>query len=451
MRPNPTPPFTRDEIQYMIGAGLWTPQVAQAHAAAGGIPKPSGGGDSGAQAAGAIGGPIAQVGGSLAGPYLANQAASALGLTPAAASGAASGSAAAGASMAPFSTELFNPAAVNAALSNAGTATGSAVGTSAASGLNAGAGSGGASLGGTISSAAPYLGAAGAALSAYNLADNFGDMSNQQGALSGAGLGAGLGMAAPLLGFAALGPVGLLAAAALGAGGGLGLAQFTTGKHPEQKDRDLMRNAFEEAGLLSKDQNTGSHLVGLAGGGAFDVGRDDDTPYYNVGYGTPGYVGWEDLQRGTATPADVDAYITENFGQTVGAIDPLMGAMTGYDPKLRSDFTGYLTNAAHSSGNPMANVRGFYEQAGFDRDKIYGATVDAYNRGELDAQTADAYRAAIDRVFGVTNPNQGKGGAAEGFFYQPQQPQQQTQLPTDLDLNSLDISQYLRGGRGAYY
>jgi hypothetical protein len=78
-----------------------------------------------------------------------------------------------------------------------------------------------------LAAAAPYLGAAGALYGGATLARNLMDRRKDPkgGAMSGAALGGGLAAAAPLLGFASLGPVGILGAALAGGvlGGGLGL------------------------------------------------------------------------------------------------------------------------------------------------------------------------------------------------------------------------------------
>lgn len=86
---------------------------------------------------------------------------------------------------------------------------------------------------------------------------------------------------------------------------------------------------------------------------------------------------------------------------------------------------GYFTNAVLSSSDPQTNIRGIYDKMG-GRDVVYGNIVQQYKDGTISAADADAYRAAIDAVYGVKNPNQGKGGAEEGFFnLAPTQPQQQ--------------------------
>ena len=421
IRRQPTPPYTSEEILWLIDEGEWTPQVAQAHAAAGGI---SGGTpQQGPQQPGEqqslvdkLTGTAAKAGGKRLGEnigaWLTADAPTYSGLSPVGIS------------------EIFGPGWGMASPVGTGTVlaplpvgtgtvlapTASGVG-SAATGLaptTAGATTGTGTTTGLGSAASTFgqyvAGPAATAYGAYNLVDNFGDMENSEGAMSGAGMGAGI---AAMMG---LGPVGWAAAIALGLLGGTGLAQFSSGKHPEQKDRDMLRDRLEEYGLAAKDPDTGSHLATLASGETFDIGRDDREPYYNVGYGTPDYIGWSDLEEGTATPGQVTQFIDENYGETVGALNPLMSYFSGYQPKWGSDLTGYFTNAAHSSGDPSANIQSFYEQSGLDRNTLYGATVNAYEEGKLDAATADAYRAAIDKVFGVVNPNQGLGGAAEGKF-----------------------------------
>lgn len=118
------------------------------------------------------------------------------------------------------------------AASTAASTAGSAVG---GGGGLAGAAAQGAVTGGNVpptgalsglGSAAPYLGLAGAGLSAYGLYNAIKAHDRNSSILSGAGLGAGLGAAAPLLGLGPLGWGGLAGMAALGAVGGFGLNEI---------------------------------------------------------------------------------------------------------------------------------------------------------------------------------------------------------------------------------
>lgn len=87
---------------------------------------------------------------------------------------------------------------------------------------------------GPLGSAAPYLGAAGAALGAYGTYRNLtGHPTAKAGAMSGAALGGGLAAMAPLLGLGPVGWGGLALAMALGGGGGAVLGKLGQKWNPD--------------------------------------------------------------------------------------------------------------------------------------------------------------------------------------------------------------------------
>lgn len=159
-----------------------------------------------------------------------------------------------------------------------------------------------------------------------------------------------------------------------------------SGKHADQHLRDAWRGSLEDQGLTTDYQlklpggtfDMGSEsLRGLNGGPVLE-GLTPDNRSYNV-----------DLNR-------------KGVDQQIGAIQPLAQALIGSgNQKAFNDLTGTLTNAALSGGDAMANIRSIYDQAG-GRNAVYGSVLGDQS---LDQGTRNAYLAAIDRVYGVANPN----------------------------------------------
>lgn len=103
---------------------------------------------------------------------------------------------------------------------------------------------------GILSSAAPYLGLAGAGVGAYGLSQAIGHDDVKGGALSGAGLGLGLGAAAPLVGLGPLGwgALGLMALGGAGAGAGLTslFGHKTTRQLAQEHTKSLLSQGKED-------------------------------------------------------------------------------------------------------------------------------------------------------------------------------------------------------------
>lgn len=176
------------------------------------------------------------------------------------------------------------------------------------------------------------LPAAGAVMAADLLQKRPGGMS---GAAQGAVSGAMIGSYFPGLGTLVGAGVGALV-------GGLNKA---TGKDADQIQRDQYRAGLQAKGFLDQDFN-----VSLAKGGKYNVGIDGDSRPFNVDFNNPlsgMAVGWSQL-----------------LGNIIG----------GDNQKVASDFGGYLANAAMSDTDNVegirANILGFVQQMGLDKDKI---------------------------------------------------------------------------------
>lgn len=334
-----------------------------------------------------IGGAIGGVGGLAAGQYAANQIGSAFGSSAAPAAPSIVSTSNLGASTAAPTGLVGSQIAGSGASAGGATVFSSAeaaqaagytpVGTAANGGVLATYGTEAPGLGSYAAAAAPYVGGA---LGAYGLYDVLGHDKTSgrtgsggtalQGAASGAALGASVGSIVPGIGTVIGGAVG-------GVAGGLaGLAHnmFGSRKGTEQLNRDAVRKALKEHGFIDDKYN-----IDLPNGQKFNIGKDGSEPWYNVDFTDP------------------------NIGGLVAAVQPLAAFITGGDKKLTSDFAGYLTNAAHSGGDPMENVMSLYEKTGMNHDQIYGAIhlMSKSQGGNLDDSLADAYKNGLDQLYGV--------------------------------------------------
>lgn len=222
-----------------------------------------------------------------------------------------------------------------------------------------------------------------AGVSGYNLAKNL--MDNQKdakgGAMSGAGLGAG---AAALLG---LGPLGVgLSLLGGGLGGGLLGGVIGGNKDKDQLTRDATRKKLK--GNLIND----NYQVGLADGSMFDIGKDGDAMLKNSGINIDG--------KNQRRYFDAD-FSRADTGDVVGMLNPLGSIIAGGSGKIGSDFTGYLTNAAQSSGDTRSNARAFYDKMGITKEIAQQILNEMVGANKLSAADRQAYEGGLNTVFGA--------------------------------------------------
>jgi hypothetical protein len=177
-------------------------------------------------------------------------------------------------------------------------------------------------------------------------------------------------------------------------------------KHDDQIHRDRWRKFGEKSGFLTKqdrpDGGQKSHFVQLADGSMYDVGLDgkDKTASGDRPYN----INWEDPRA----------------GQLVGLLNPIGFVMSGGNDKLQSDSVGYLYNAATSSGDPMQNIRHFYDKLGLNPESAKQALDELVEKKKIKPEERDAYLHGVNQVFAgdTTRP---QGMITEGG--QPQAPQ----------------------------
>lgn len=147
---------------------------------------------------------------------------------------------------------------------------------------------------------------------------------------------------------------------------------FGSGKDQDQQDRDRIRASMVESGFLDPEYN-----VSLAGGQKFDIGRDGSEQLYNIDLSAP------------------------DASRDLNLVAPLAKILTGGDEKLGSDFSGYLTNAVRSSGDPLANAKELYAKAGITSwEQGRQALQELKDAGSISDQELAVYDQGLANIFG---------------------------------------------------
>lgn len=172
------------------------------------------------------------------------------------------------------------------------------------------------------------------------------------------------------------------------------IASLIGGKGRDQMGRDAVKDSLVERGSVTRNKVDGSPEqwnVALAGtdGGTFDIGPDGGARLQNIGENIDG-----EADRGYY---DVD-WSRGDASDLVGKIQPLAAFLTGGNKKLGSDLTGYYTNAATSAGDVNANIRGFYQQNGFNSvDEVHQA-LDSL-KGKVSDEDIAAFKNGANNAF----------------------------------------------------
>lgn len=231
---------------------------------------------------------------------------------------------------------------------------------------------------GTASGAGAYLGAAGGAYAAYNnwksLDGAAGKLNynDKMSAASMAAAGAAIGSVIP--------GVGTAIGAVIGGAYGFFADDLRTGKGKDQLKRDLVREGLEKKKFLDKDGR-----FTLKDGTTFEMGKDGGFKYadgmraYEVDHKNP-------LQSVT-------------FGHAL----PIAEMLTNGDPKLTSDFAGYLTRAAISNttdlNSALDNVKDMAERLGVNQEGITNYTKSKVAEGTVTPEESAAYIGGIGNLF----------------------------------------------------
>jgi len=212
---------------------------------------------------------------------------------------------------------------------------------------------------------------AGGLWGAANLIQGWGRSTPMAGATNGMAVGATIGsFVAPGIGTAIGAAAGMLL-------GGL-IGSITSGKHKDQKVRDAVRENLLGAGII--DEN---YTIGLADGSRYNIGLD----------------GGPKAEFGGRRPFEID-FSNPVAQYAVAWLNPLVHLGIGGTEKIKTDFVGYLANAAMSNAKGIEdvrdNVQAIFSQFGVNDETLARGIVSAAQQGLLDEQTAMAYLGGID-------------------------------------------------------
>lgn len=192
----------------------------------------------------------------------------------------------------------------------------------------------------------------------------------------------------------------LAAPMTLGLGGLLGgiASQFGTGKNDHQQARDSWRSVAEQMGVMQKNPQ-GSHVVQLADGSSYDIGRDGGHRLQNVGENIDGkedrFTYEVDWSNQTAVDSIPEAHI--------------FAIATGLDPTSNQDQTLFHRavaqglNAATSNANTVQGVRDNFRAMMKNVDPASTAmrieTLRAANK--ISEQEYGVYLDRMNKIFGT--------------------------------------------------
>lgn len=222
---------------------------------------------------------------------------------------------------------------------------------------------------GTAGSAASI---AGGLLGALQLAMSWGKSTPSAGAASGMALGASVGtLIFPGLGTAIGAGIGALAGGLIGC--------ITSGKHKDQKVRDVVREHLVNAGIL-----TSEYQLQLPDGSMYDMGKD----------------GGPRDEFGGRRPYEVD-FSNPLAQYAVGWMSPIIALIAQGNQKVGTDFTGYFANAVLSNAKDLSDVRRnvdfFMAKFGLTNDTLAQGVVQLAQAGGVDETTARVWIGGIQQ------------------------------------------------------
>jgi hypothetical protein len=271
---------------------------------------------------------------------------------------------------------LMAPGSVTPGVSDA-----AALGSNIGSGLQS-VGVGAQTAGAIGSFAGNAIPIAGGLYGAYNLSKNL--MDNRKdakgGAMAGAATGAAIGSFIPGIGTV----IGGLIGAAVGGGAG-GLIGGDKGK--DQLSRDGVRKGLKKIGFVGQNNDW---ALRNPDGTSFDIGKDGNARI-------------KDPSGRERRQFEVD-FSNPRASQVVGYLDPLAGIMTGEDEKLRSAFSGYLTNSALMGADAKSNARSYYDRLGVNKEGALRELQKLRDAKKIDENRYSAYNNSLNLLFGDEKP-----------------------------------------------
>lgn len=230
---------------------------------------------------------------------------------------------------------------------------------------------------------AQIMGAVGAAHGAWQVFANWGRTDPVSGAINGFTAGAYLG-----------GSVFGAPGAAIGGviGGLVGLASGLarrSGKPAEQLARDQVRAALQSNGILTKNWE-----LTLADGTHYDIGKDGNHKLVSA-----------DGSSRKAFDIDLSNPLT---AEAIALVQPLGLLVSGGNPNLAREFTGYFANAVISNAKTPEEARlnavALLKSMKVDPKQIAEGIATLVKQGTLSEETGKAYLTGLARLIDADKP-----------------------------------------------
>jgi len=227
-------------------------------------------------------------------------------------------------------------------------------------------GSGGAGALGAAGAWSGTIGAVGNLVGIFSAGDN---IKPKDAAIGGAVNGA-------YIGTQILPGWGTAIGAVVGGIAGFASSYFGSGKSKDQKARDQVRGALQQAGVIDE-----KYCLTLANGSKFDIGKDGGAKLTNM-----------DGSERRMYEVDLNNPLS---AQAVGLANPLAHLVSGGDKKLATAFTGYFTNAAMSNAASPDDVRqnmlAIFSKFNIGPEQVMGALQQLGSAGKITTEEYGAF------------------------------------------------------------
>lgn len=151
----------------------------------------------------------------------------------------------------------------------------------------------------------------------------------------------------------------------------------------ERKARKEGRRTLQDMQLLNPDSRSTYSLADGTGINIQDYKKNTGKDFYNI-----------------------DSSNLQNDADRVALANSIVNAGIGGNSKLRSDLAGEVYNAWNSNGKFDENARAKFDALG-GRNAIYEAIAQKWkdSKGKMSANERDSSFAALDKFYGIANPN----------------------------------------------
>lgn len=157
---------------------------------------------------------------------------------------------------------------------------------------------------------------------------------------------------------------------------------FKTGKPDDQIQRDSVRDFLAKNGYVGSDWK-----LQFSDGGSFDIGKDGNSKL-------PSLDGTERKYYETDSKNPLS-------GQAAAAVSPIAALITNNNDRLKSDFSGYFTNAATQDAKDPSQVKqritDIYAQMGITKAAGLKSLADLKAQGRLSDEQFAQYSSIINQ------------------------------------------------------